>query len=94
MWSMKCSTPRDLVLNLLGGAEDVGVVLGEVAHAEEAVQHAGELVAVDQAELGHAQRQVAVAVPARLVDEQPPGQFIGLTAYGCPSISVKYMFSL
>ena len=62
-----------LVLELLGGAVDVGVVLGEVAHAEEPVQHAGELVAVHLAELGDAQRQVAVAAPARLVDEQAAG---------------------
>jgi len=55
----------DLVFDLLEGAEDVGVVLGEVAHPEEAVQHAAHLVAVDLAELGHSQRrdQVEYAYP-------------------------------
>ncbi len=67
-----------LVLELLRGAVDVRVVLGEVAHAEEAVQHAAHLVAVHAAELGHAQRQVAVAAPAALVDEQPTGAVHGL----------------
>jgi hypothetical protein len=39
----------------------VGVVLRELAHAHDAVQRAVRLVAVAAAELGHAQRQVAVA---------------------------------
>ena len=78
MCSMKRSTPRDLVLELLGGAEDVGVVLGEVAHPEEAVQHAAHLVAVHLAELGPAQRQLAVAAPPALVNEQAAGAVHGL----------------
>ena len=48
----------DLVL----AAEDVRVVLGELAHAHEAVQRAVRLVAVAAAELGEPQRQVAVAI--------------------------------
>ena len=67
-----------LFFELLGGAVDVRVVLGEVAHAEEAVQHAAHLVAVHAAELGHAQRQVAVGAPAALVDEQAAGAVHGL----------------
>ena len=39
----------DFVFDLRGGAEDVGVVLGEAAHAEKAVHGAGALVAVDVA---------------------------------------------
>ena len=78
MWCMKCTHAADLVLELLGRAVDVGVVLGEVAHAEEAVQHAAHLVAVHLAQLGHAQRQVAVAAPAALVDEQAAGAVHGL----------------
>ncbi len=35
---------------------------GEAAHAEQAVEGAGQLVAVHQAELTHAQGQVAVGV--------------------------------
>ncbi len=71
-----------LVFELLGGAVDVRVVLGEVAHAEEAVQHAAHLVAVHAAELGHAQRQVAVGAPAALVDEQAAGAVHGLHRVG------------
>src|SRR5450759_1683889 len=72
----------DLVFELLGGAVDVRVVLGEVAHAEEAVKHAAHLVPVNAAELGHAQRQVAVGAPAALVDEQAAGAVHGLHGVG------------
>ena len=51
----------DLVFDLLRGAEDVGVVLGEAADAEQAVHGAGALVAIDVAEFGVALREVAVA---------------------------------
>ena len=49
-----------LVERLVGRAEDVRVVLDEVAHAQQAVQRAGQLVAVQQPRLGVAHRQVAV----------------------------------
>jgi len=65
--------PEDLVLELVGRAVDVGVVLGEVAHAEEAVEDAAHLVTVHLAELGDAHRQVAVRTPAALVDKQAAG---------------------
>ena len=68
----------DLVFELLRRAVDVRVVLREVAHAEEAVEHAAHLVAVHLAELGEAQRQVAVGAPAALVDEQAAGAVHGL----------------
>ena len=58
----------DLGLDLLRGAEDVGVVLREAAHAQQAVAHALLLEAVDGAQLGPAQRQVAVRPAAALVD--------------------------
>ena len=51
--------------DLLLGAEEVGVVLGEAADAGHAVELAGLLPAVDGAELGEAHRQVAVAVRLR-----------------------------
>ena len=57
-----------LLGHLLLGAEDVRVVLGEGAHAHQPVQRARRLVAVDHAELGHAQRQVAVGLQAVLED--------------------------
>ena len=46
----------DLVL----AAEDVGVVLGELAHPQYAVQRAVRLVAVAAAEFGEPERQVAI----------------------------------
>ena len=59
----------DFVFDLLRRAEDVGVVLGEAAHADQAVQHAGALVAVDRAQLAQPHRQVAVAALLVLVDQ-------------------------
>ena len=53
---------------LLLGAEDMGVVLGEGAHPHEAVQRARGLVAVHRAELGEPQRQLAIAAQAVLED--------------------------
>ncbi|GJE70498.1 hypothetical protein CHKEEEPN_2036 [Methylorubrum podarium] len=53
---------------LVLGAEDVRVVLGEAAHAHQAVHGPRRLVAVDHAELGHAQGQVAVRLQAVLED--------------------------
>jgi len=60
--------PQELVLKLLRRAEDMRVVLGETAHAGQAVQLARLLVAVDRAELGQAHRQVAVRMQVVLVD--------------------------
>ena len=51
---------QELVLDLVGGAVDVSVVLGEAAHAGEAVELARLLVAVYRAEFGQAQGQLAV----------------------------------
>ena len=58
----------DLVLDLVVGAEDMGVVLGDVDDAQQAVERAGRLVAVHEPLLGEPHRQVAVAAPGRLVD--------------------------
>ena len=55
----------DLVL----AAEDVGVVLGELAHAHDAVQRAVRLVAVAAAEFGEPQRQVAIGFDALAEDQ-------------------------
>src|ERR1017187_5162155 len=54
------------VFNLVGGAEDVGVILREAADAEEAVEHAGALVAVERAE---PHGEVAVAALAVGIDQ-------------------------
>ncbi len=61
---------EDLVVDLLRGADDVRVVLREAAHAQETVQDAGLLVAVHGAQLGPAQRKVAVGALLVLVDHE------------------------
>ena len=49
-----------LVLHLIPCHEDMRVILSEAAHAEQTVERAGQLVAVNQSELAHSQGQVAV----------------------------------
>jgi hypothetical protein len=51
----------ELPFELLGGAEDVGVVHGQAADAGQAVQDPGLLVAVHGAELEQRHGQLAVA---------------------------------
>ena len=59
---------RDLLLDLLLGAEDVRVVLHEAADAHDAVQRSARLVARAVAELGETERKVLVAPRAALED--------------------------
>ena len=77
-----CESEIDAVLNflfdLLRHAEDVRVVLREAAHAQQAVQHAGALVAIHGAELGQAHRQIAIAAQARLVNQNVARAIHGL----------------
>ncbi len=61
------------VFNLIGCAEDVGVVLGKTAHAQQAMHGAGTLVAINVAKLGVALGQVAIALGRVLVDENVAG---------------------
>ena len=63
----------DLVLHLGGGHEDVRVVLREAADAEQTVQRAGHLMAVDKTQLRHAQGQVAVGVRLVLINQHAAG---------------------
>ncbi len=70
----------DFVFDLLGRAEDVGVVLGEAAHAQQAVHDAGALVAIDGAELAVARGQIAVGLERVLVDEDVERTVHGLHA--------------
>ncbi len=58
-----------LLHQLVLAAEDVRVVLRELADPHDAVQRAVRLVAVAAAELGHAQRQLAIAGDALLEDQ-------------------------
>ena len=52
----------DLILDLVLGQQDVRVVLGEAADTEHAVERAGELMTVDQAQLTVPQGQVSVGM--------------------------------
>ena len=63
----------DLVLDLIRCHEDVRIVLREAADAEQTVQRAGQLVAVHDAELAHAQRQITVRVRLGLIDQHAAG---------------------
>ena len=63
----------DLVVDLLGGAEDVRVVLSEATSAHEPVYDAGKLVAVDGAELADPHRQIAVAAHVVVEDQHVAG---------------------
>ena len=65
-------TAEDLVLDLVGGAEDVRVVLGDVADAEQPVERARELVAVECRRLGQAHRQLAVGAQRRAEQQHVP----------------------
>ena len=60
----------DLVGDVFFAHEEVAVVHGEAAHAQQAVQHARALVAVDRAELRVADRQLAVRAQLRAVDRR------------------------
>src|SRR6266849_3477277 len=55
--------------NLRRSAENVRVVLGEAANAEQSVKDTAALVAIDGAEFGEAHGKIAVAVQLRFVDE-------------------------
>ena len=59
----------DLSRRLLLGDVGVRVVLGQAAHAGQAVHDPGLLVAVDRAELEEPQRELAVGPAARAVDQ-------------------------
>jgi hypothetical protein len=62
----------------------VGVVLGELAHAQQAVEHAGLFVAMHHAKFEVALGQIAVAAHPRLVDEHVGQAVHGLDAVGLP----------
>ncbi|MNS67489.1 hypothetical protein D3C72_1007440 [compost metagenome] len=72
----------DLAGHLILGAEDVGVVLRERAHARQAVHRAAPLVAVQTGEVGHAPGQLAVGALARAEDHAVAGAIHGLEHEG------------
>ncbi len=59
----------DFAFDLRRRAENVRVVLREAADAEEAVEHAAALVAIDGAEFGEPHGKIAIAVQLRFVNE-------------------------
>src|SRR5213592_426491 len=63
----------DLVLDLVLGDEDVRVVLRDVLDAQEAVQRAAALVAIQSRRLGITERQLAVTPPPLPKEEHVPG---------------------
>jgi hypothetical protein len=56
----------NFVFDLIGSAEDVGVVLGKAAHAQQAVHHPGALVTIDGAEFAQAHGQIAIRLQRSL----------------------------
>ena len=56
---------QELILYLVGGAVDMGVVLRKTAYSGQAVELTALLIAVNGAELGKAQREIAVAAGQR-----------------------------
>jgi hypothetical protein len=75
----------NLVADLLLGAEDVRVVLREGARAQQAVEGAGGLLAVQQAGLGEAQRQIAVGAGLHRVEHAVTNMFSRYLSQ-CPEI--------
>ena len=58
-----------LVLHLLAGAVDVGIILSQAAHAGQAMHFTGLLITVHGAEFEQAQRQLTVGTLAGLEDQ-------------------------
>eukprot|EP00050_Salpingoeca_kvevrii_P006220 m.288086 g.288086 ORF g.288086 m.288086 type:complete len:548 (-) comp11898_c0_seq1:182-1825(-) len=65
----KVEAALNLLVDLLGEAEDVGVILLEAADTREAREGAGKLVAVEDAKVGKAKRELLVGAVAVLEDE-------------------------
>ena len=57
-----------LVEDLILGAEDMGVVLGETADTQQPVKHAATFVAIHGAQFGEAYRRYKERVPRYLLD--------------------------
>src|SRR5229473_3197694 len=68
----------DFGFNLRGHAENVRVVLGEAADAQQTVEHAAALVAIDSAKLGKTDGKVPVAVQLCFVNQNVAGAIHGL----------------
>src|SRR6202023_681497 len=71
---------RDFLLNLVGSAEDVSVVLGKAADAQQAVHDARAFIAVDCAEFAEAHGQIAIGAQRIFVNENVARAVHGLYA--------------
>ena len=69
MRSTNASRSTSSGAQLLGRAEDVGVVLGDAPDPQQPVEHAGPLEAVHRPELEQPHRQLPVGALAALVDQ-------------------------
>ncbi len=63
----------DLGPDLGFGTEDMGIVLGEAAHAHQAMHDPGALVAIDRSQLGPADRELAIAAQGAGVGQHMEG---------------------
>ena len=68
----------NLILNLLFGHKDMSIVLSKAAYPHQAVQRAGQLMPVYEAQFPHPQRQVTVGMRFRLIDQHASGAVHGL----------------
>ena len=68
----------DLVLDLLPGHENMRIVLGEAAHAHQAVQLAGLFMTVHQSQLADPKRQVTVGTGLGFVNQHAARAVHGL----------------
>jgi hypothetical protein len=73
----------ELFLDLIGGAEEVGVVLGQSANAEHAVEFARLLVPVDRSEFRQPHRQIAIAPRQGLVNLHVMGTVHRSETFSC-----------
>ena len=79
-------------MQLLGHAQNMGIVLREFPHAGKPVQHAGLFMPVDRAELEIPQGQVLDSCAgASGKSACGPGSSWASGRIFCPSTSVKYM---
>ena len=74
----KIEAGGDFTFDLFRHAEDVRVILGKAANAQQAVHHARALVAIHRAQFAEAHRQVAVRLQRIFVNQNVAGTVHGL----------------
>ena len=62
---------HNLILDLLRSHKNVGVILGKTAHPHQAVKLTGFLMAVNQSQLSHSQRQIPIRTRLRSIGQHP-----------------------